>query len=69
MTHPNRTEPAPTTYFGLPVERGGVPLKAIQAREFWPRWREIMGATDVDEAGIVSLADVHRFAQQYVLEI
>ena len=69
MTHPNRTEPAPTTYFGLPVERGGVPLKAIQAREFWPRWQAIMGAPDVDEAGLVSLADVQRFAQQYVLEI
>lgn len=46
MTLPNRTEPAPTTYFGLPVERGGVPLKAIQAREFWPRWWEIMGAPE-----------------------
>ena len=64
------TLPGPEqTYFGLPVERGGVPIKAIQAREFWPRWQAIMGATDVDEAGIVSLADVHRFAQQYVLEI
>ena len=59
----------PTTYFGLPLRDGGVPLEALQAREFWPRWKALMGDIDADSRGIVPLEDVRRFAELYVLEI
>jgi hypothetical protein len=62
-----------TTYFGLPLESGGVRLSLIQRREFFNRWRAFMGdvGTTTLPAGekIVSLADVERFAQLYALEI
>ena len=58
-----------TTYFGLPIRDGGVPIEAIKALDFWPRWLAIMGDTDADPHGIVPLEDVRRFAQQYVVEI
>ena len=61
-------EPEPTTYFGLPVVRGRVPLEAIKARDFWPRWQAIMADVDADD-GLVSIADVLKFARAYVLEI
>ena len=61
--------PELTTYFGLPIQEVGVPIEAIKARDFWPRWQAIMGDTDADPNGIVPLEDVRRFAQQYVVEI
>lgn len=61
-------EPELTTYFGLPIRDGGVPLVALQARDFWPRWKAIMGEIDAP-SGLVSLDDVRQFAEKYVLEI
>ena len=52
-----------TTYFGLPIRDGGVPIEAIKARDFWPRWLAIMGDTDADPHGIVPVIFRRRLHQ------